>query len=85
VRCIPFVSLSPFVLFLTQLLLCFTSIDVFNVVVLCLPVSTYSLLNVKKANPEVSYSDLYALAGCVAVEFLGGPKVTFCFGRKVLL
>jgi hypothetical protein len=40
------------------------------------------LLNVKKANPEVSYSDLYALAGCVAVEFLGGPKVPFRFGRK---
>jgi hypothetical protein len=32
-------------------------------------------------HPEVSYSDLYAFAGCVAIEFLGGPRIPFNFGR----
>lgn len=36
---------------------------------------------VKKAHPEVSWSDLWTLAGVAAVEFSGGPKVPFAFGR----
>eukprot|EP01006_Ploeotia_vitrea_P031379 TRINITY_DN63713_c0_g2_i1.p1 TRINITY_DN63713_c0_g2~~TRINITY_DN63713_c0_g2_i1.p1 ORF type:complete len:429 (+),score=248.20 TRINITY_DN63713_c0_g2_i1:159-1289(+) len=36
---------------------------------------------VHKKYPEVSLADLYAVAGCVAIEFLGGPRVAFNFGR----
>jgi catalase (peroxidase I) len=36
---------------------------------------------VKRAHPELSHADLYAFAGCVAIEFLGGPRVPFAFGR----
>lgn len=36
---------------------------------------------VKVAHPEISHADLYAIAGVVAIEFLGGPKVPFNFGR----
>mmetsp|Transcript_101525 Transcript_101525/g.176236 ORF Transcript_101525/g.176236 Transcript_101525/m.176236 type:complete len:767 (-) Transcript_101525:287-2587(-) len=36
---------------------------------------------VKDKNPEVSRADIWALAGCAAIEFLGGPKVPFAFGR----
>ena len=36
---------------------------------------------VKQAHPELSHADLYAFAGCVAIEFLGGPRVPFAFGR----
>jgi len=39
------------------------------------------LHKVKVAHPEISFADLYACAGCVAVEFLGGPKIPFNFGR----
>lgn len=39
------------------------------------------LLPVKQAHPEVSFADLYTAAGVFAVEFLGGPKVPFNFGR----
>merc|ERR1711935_861306 len=40
------------------------------------------LLPIKQAHPEVSYSDLWTLAGSCAIEFLGGPKDVFTgFGR----
>jgi hypothetical protein len=39
------------------------------------------LLRVKQAHPDVSLADLYAVAGCMAVEFLGGPRIPFNFGR----
>jgi hypothetical protein len=39
------------------------------------------LLPVKAKHPEISYADLWTLAGCSAVEFLGGPKVPHEFGR----
>lgn len=39
------------------------------------------LLRVKAAFPDVSFADLYACAGCMAVEFLGGPRIPFNFGR----
>ena len=32
-------------------------------------------------HPEISHSDLWVAAGAAAVEFLGGPKVPFNFGR----
>jgi hypothetical protein len=40
------------------------------------------LLPVKQAHPEVSFADLYTVAGVFAIEFLGGPKVPFNFGRS---
>lgn len=41
------------------------------------------LLPVKQRHPEISYGDLWTLAGACAVEFLGGPKDIFSgFGRK---
>lgn len=39
---------------------------------------------IKAAVPEVSYADLYQLASVVAVEFSGGPKIPFRFGRQDL-
>ena len=38
-------------------------------------------LRVKRRHPEVSFADLWALAGALSVEFMGGPKVPFAFGR----
>lgn len=40
------------------------------------------LLPVKQAHPDLSYSDLWTLAGAAAVEFVGGPKVPHRFGRQ---
>jgi len=37
---------------------------------------------IKKKHPNVTYADLYILAGVVAVEEMGGPKVTFRWGRS---
>jgi len=37
---------------------------------------------VKQAHPEISHADLYTIAGVAAIEFLGGPKVPFNFGRS---
>lgn len=39
------------------------------------------IAEIKSAVPEVSYADLYQLAGVVAIEFAGGPKIPFRFGR----
>lgn len=36
---------------------------------------------VQKKYPQVSKSDLWAFAGCVAIEFMGGPMPPFKFGR----
>merc|ERR1740130_1066096 len=36
---------------------------------------------VKDKNPEVSCADIWTFAGCVGIEFLGGPKIPFAFGR----
>jgi len=36
---------------------------------------------IKKKHPEVSYSDLWTLAGCVAVEAMGGPHIPWRSGR----
>jgi cytochrome c peroxidase len=36
---------------------------------------------VHKKHPQVSFADLTTYAGCVAVEAMGGPKVTFRSGR----
>ena len=37
---------------------------------------------IKARHPEVTYADLYILAGVVAIEEMGGPKVTFRWGRS---
>jgi cytochrome c peroxidase len=37
---------------------------------------------IHKKHPEVSYSDLWAFASNVAIEAMGGPKVSFRSGRK---
>jgi cytochrome c peroxidase len=34
------------------------------------------------ANPSMSYADLYAYSGAVAIEFMGGPHIPFQFGRS---
>ena len=39
------------------------------------------LEKVKKAHPGISYADLYALAGVVAIKAMGGPTVPFKAGR----
>jgi catalase (peroxidase I) len=39
------------------------------------------LHGVKKAHPEISEADLWTFAGCVAIEFMGGPEVPHRFGR----
>lgn len=39
------------------------------------------LLPVHKAHPEVSMADLWIVAGCAAIEFMGGPKIPFGLGR----
>lgn len=40
------------------------------------------LHGVKKNHPEVTEADLWTLAGVLAVEFMGGPKVEHHFGRS---
>eukprot|EP01095_Lingulamoeba_sp_RSL-Kostka_P017191 TRINITY_DN879_c0_g1_i1.p1 TRINITY_DN879_c0_g1~~TRINITY_DN879_c0_g1_i1.p1 ORF type:complete len:416 (-),score=181.79 TRINITY_DN879_c0_g1_i1:73-1320(-) len=39
------------------------------------------LLDVKNNHPEISFADLITITGCVGIEFLGGPKIPFSFGR----
>lgn len=41
------------------------------------------LLNdVKMKHPEVSFADLWAVAGCAALEFMGGPIINVKLGRS---
>lgn len=37
---------------------------------------------IKARHPEISYADLYILAGVVAIEEMGGPVVPFKYGRS---
>lgn len=37
---------------------------------------------VKDKHPNVSRADIWAYAGALGIEFLGGPKVPFAFGRS---
>ena len=39
------------------------------------------LLKVKNEFPRFSFADLWTLAGCKAVEFMGGPRIEFKAGR----
>jgi catalase (peroxidase I) len=39
------------------------------------------LLSVQQQFPDVSIADIWTLAGCVAIECMGGPKVPFQYGR----
>lgn len=32
-------------------------------------------------HPELSHADLWTFAGCIAIEFMGGPRIPFAFGR----
>jgi hypothetical protein len=41
----------------------------------------YMLEQVKREFPSVSYADIWTYAGVAAIEFSGGPKVPFEFGR----
>eukprot|EP00927_Polykrikos_kofoidii_P040456 TRINITY_DN3457_c0_g1_i3.p1 TRINITY_DN3457_c0_g1~~TRINITY_DN3457_c0_g1_i3.p1 ORF type:complete len:771 (-),score=127.48 TRINITY_DN3457_c0_g1_i3:255-2567(-) len=36
---------------------------------------------VKDKHPDVSFADIWALAGAAGIEFLGGPSIPFAFGR----
>jgi len=36
---------------------------------------------VKDKNPSVSIADIWTLSGAAGIEFLGGPKIPFAFGR----
>jgi hypothetical protein len=36
---------------------------------------------VKARHPDISIADIWTFAGCSAVEFLGGPKIPYNFGR----
>ncbi|KAL7545159.1 hypothetical protein ACHAWF_008514 [Thalassiosira exigua] len=40
-----------------------------------------ALEDIKAKHPDISYADLYTLAGVVAVEEAGGPKIPFRLGR----
>ncbi|KAI8874733.1 class II peroxidase [Backusella circina FSU 941] len=44
--------------------------------------SRHALEAVKQKNPWISYADLYTLAGCVAVEQMGGPHIPWKPGRE---
>jgi catalase (peroxidase I) len=45
-------------------------------------VARAALEPVESKSPELSYADLYAFAGVVAVEESGGPKIEYCVGRE---
>lgn len=42
----------------------------------------HMLHEVYEKYPQVSQADIWAYAGCVAIEFMGGPEIPFNFGRK---
>jgi len=46
-----------------------------------LAVARARLEKIKQKHPELSYADLWTLAGVVAVEAMGGPKVSWRPGR----
>lgn len=46
-----------------------------------LTVAMDALEPVKAAHPTISYADIYTLAGKVAVEYAGGPKIPYSMGR----
>lgn len=46
-----------------------------------LGVARAALEEIKQKHPEISYADLYTLAGVVAVEQAGGPTIPFRSGR----
>jgi len=46
-----------------------------------LGVAREALEPVKEKHPEISYADLYTLAGVVAIEEAGGPTIPFRLGR----
>jgi len=39
------------------------------------------LEKIKEKHPDISYADLWILAGCVAIEEMGGPHISFTPGR----
>ncbi|GKB90101.1 RNA-directed DNA polymerase [Tanacetum coccineum] len=41
-----------------------------------------TIKDIKSRHPEISYADLYQLAGVVAIEITGGPTIDFVPGRK---
>ncbi len=47
-----------------------------------LGVARDALEPVKKLFPNISYADIWTLAGAVAIEYMGGPKVTWNPGRR---
>jgi len=40
------------------------------------------LLPVKRNHPDLSWADLYIVAGCVGIEFIGGPAIPVNLGRS---
>nr|3RIV_A Chain A, Ascorbate peroxidase [Leishmania major strain Friedlin]3RIV_B Chain B, Ascorbate peroxidase [Leishmania major strain Friedlin] len=40
-----------------------------------------ALETLKKKYPQISYADLWVLAAYVAIEYMGGPTIPFCWGR----
>mmetsp|Transcript_122632 Transcript_122632/g.281113 ORF Transcript_122632/g.281113 Transcript_122632/m.281113 type:complete len:366 (-) Transcript_122632:449-1546(-) len=46
-----------------------------------LAVARYLLAPLQRRHPELSHADLWVLAGCTAVEAMGGPGVAFRAGR----
>ena len=47
-----------------------------------LHVARNALEPVKKLFPNISYADIWTLAGAVAIEYMGGPKITWNPGRR---
>jgi cytochrome c peroxidase len=43
---------------------------------------TRAFLEPIKQKHEISYSDLWTLAGCVAIEAMGGPKIPWRPGKE---
>eukprot|EP00811_Abedinium_folium_P033922 NODE_684_length_2837_cov_16.853506.p1 GENE.NODE_684_length_2837_cov_16.853506~~NODE_684_length_2837_cov_16.853506.p1 ORF type:complete len:645 (+),score=139.47 NODE_684_length_2837_cov_16.853506:557-2491(+) len=46
-----------------------------------LPIIHDMLKPVQDKNPDVSVADIWALAGACSIEFSGGPRIPFAFGR----